>query len=470
MEAHLAPNQPIQVNKITSSCEICSGPHDSQYCMENPEQAFVDYASLRTDEAGDAKIAREVPSFDELEPQPNPLRNCPSLDVSLGEERGPEPPIKPNSPESFRMKVVDHLTIHTPPSPHATSFYPRDVYCYYHTYLDDPKKHYGFKPGLLGQSGSLGVDFSDLEVIENDFLGGLNLPMEPKELEKGIVVPILRLGRKAHLLGDKQIPSVGVFDEALRIAYRRWRRRQDYLRRRLDDQATASEECVTASGLEKGLEADSVEYLGVKRCLFCNVLSNVPVCGACVQQDCYRPLDMPLAMDTPVDSVAEFAYLGDAFFDNAVMEVRSESGTEIVVLNVTRRALDAYFPTIEPEAASLPLVGVGLSTSQPPPYTVEDGIGTHNPWKTVLGVTYLLEIYSSLLLLLFMDCNLLLPFCLNGCRNGQENVGDDDYERSVNWLGCSLAVIDLHVRLLPEPDSFTVSGYWQSTFDSVEHS
>nr|GEV21926.1 zinc finger, CCHC-type [Tanacetum cinerariifolium] len=53
-DAHLAPNQPIQVNKITSSCEICSGPHDTQYCMENPEQAFVDYASSRTDEAGGA--------------------------------------------------------------------------------------------------------------------------------------------------------------------------------------------------------------------------------------------------------------------------------------------------------------------------------------------------------------------------------------------------------------------------------
>ncbi|GKE11325.1 hypothetical protein Tco_1414876 [Tanacetum coccineum] len=52
MEAHLAPKQPIQVNKITSSCEICSGPHDTQYCMENPEQAFVEYASSRTDEAG----------------------------------------------------------------------------------------------------------------------------------------------------------------------------------------------------------------------------------------------------------------------------------------------------------------------------------------------------------------------------------------------------------------------------------
>ncbi|GKD28326.1 zinc finger, CCHC-type containing protein [Tanacetum coccineum] len=52
MEAHLAPKQPIQVNKITSLCEICSGPHDSQYCMENLKQAFVDYASSRTDEAG----------------------------------------------------------------------------------------------------------------------------------------------------------------------------------------------------------------------------------------------------------------------------------------------------------------------------------------------------------------------------------------------------------------------------------
>ncbi|GKA84224.1 MAK10-like protein [Tanacetum coccineum] len=51
-DAHLAPTQPTQVNKITTSCEICSGPHDSQYCMEDPEQAFVEYASSRTDEAG----------------------------------------------------------------------------------------------------------------------------------------------------------------------------------------------------------------------------------------------------------------------------------------------------------------------------------------------------------------------------------------------------------------------------------
>nr|GEV23389.1 putative reverse transcriptase domain-containing protein [Tanacetum cinerariifolium] len=51
MEAHLTHKQSLQVNKISSSCKIRSGPHDTQYCMENIKQPFVDYASLHTDEA-----------------------------------------------------------------------------------------------------------------------------------------------------------------------------------------------------------------------------------------------------------------------------------------------------------------------------------------------------------------------------------------------------------------------------------
>nr|GEU39744.1 MAK10-like protein [Tanacetum cinerariifolium] len=51
IEAHLAPNLPVQVKKIASSYEIFSGPRDTQYCMETPEQAFVDYASSHTDKA-----------------------------------------------------------------------------------------------------------------------------------------------------------------------------------------------------------------------------------------------------------------------------------------------------------------------------------------------------------------------------------------------------------------------------------
>ncbi|GKE50929.1 hypothetical protein Tco_1486085 [Tanacetum coccineum] len=50
MEAHLALTQPTQVNKITTSCEICSGPYATQYCMEDRKQAFVEYASSHTHE------------------------------------------------------------------------------------------------------------------------------------------------------------------------------------------------------------------------------------------------------------------------------------------------------------------------------------------------------------------------------------------------------------------------------------
>ncbi|GJY55105.1 hypothetical protein Tco_0446769 [Tanacetum coccineum] len=68
--------------------------------------------------------SREVPNFDEPEPQPQPLPNSPPLDVSLGKERDPKPP----SLDSFRMKEVDHLTIHTPPLPHVASFHHKNTY------------------------------------------------------------------------------------------------------------------------------------------------------------------------------------------------------------------------------------------------------------------------------------------------------------------------------------------------------
>ncbi|GJV22120.1 hypothetical protein Tco_1371140 [Tanacetum coccineum] len=64
MEAHLAPTQPTQVNKITTPCEICSGPHDTHCCMKNPEQAFVEYASSRSDEAGEGLFSEFMASQD----------------------------------------------------------------------------------------------------------------------------------------------------------------------------------------------------------------------------------------------------------------------------------------------------------------------------------------------------------------------------------------------------------------------
>ncbi|GJV81874.1 hypothetical protein Tco_1517744 [Tanacetum coccineum] len=137
--------------------------------------------------------SREIPSVDE--PEPRLLPNFSSLDVNLGDKRGIDPPIKPYSLDSFRMKEVYRLTIHTPPSSHVVPLHLKDMYCYDHPCVDDPKKYYGFKPSLLGYNGSLGVDFVNFEMIKDDwrleskevsFLReGLNLPVWPKELEKG---------------------------------------------------------------------------------------------------------------------------------------------------------------------------------------------------------------------------------------------------------------------------------------------
>ncbi|GJS27786.1 hypothetical protein Tco_0488406 [Tanacetum coccineum] len=91
--------QDVPMNKITSSCEICSGPHDTQYCMENLEQAFVDYASSRTDEAGSKCSVNAITICPK---QPNKSR-----DDKL-EEEGRE---EKNNPENI------NITLPLPPDP-----------------------------------------------------------------------------------------------------------------------------------------------------------------------------------------------------------------------------------------------------------------------------------------------------------------------------------------------------------------
>ncbi|GJV43134.1 hypothetical protein Tco_1427670 [Tanacetum coccineum] len=124
--------------------------------------------------------SKEVPIFDG--PEPQPLLNSPSLDVSLGDVIGPEPPIKPHSPDNSRMKVVrPNLTTQTHSlHPHVATF---------PSYRDDWGLEFNGKFIPLGEE--------------------LSLFDRPNEVE-----------RKAHLLEDKQIPSVGVFDKVFLI----WRR------------------------------------------------------------------------------------------------------------------------------------------------------------------------------------------------------------------------------------------------------
>ncbi|GKC80630.1 hypothetical protein Tco_1131404 [Tanacetum coccineum] len=145
--------------------------------------------------------SREVPSFDG--PKLQPLLNSPSLDVSLGDIIGPKPPIKPHSPDSSRMKVVDYLTTQIPPSPHMANSHPKGVYSYYNPGINDPKRHYGFKLGLLGKSVSLGVDISNWEMFDDDWgleskevspLGEeLSLFGRPNEVKRGRILEAHRL-------------------------------------------------------------------------------------------------------------------------------------------------------------------------------------------------------------------------------------------------------------------------------------
>ncbi|GJZ32889.1 hypothetical protein Tco_0578325 [Tanacetum coccineum] len=140
--------------------------------------------------------SREVLSFDG--PDPQPLLNSPSLDVSPGDVIGPKPPIKPHSSNSSRMKVVDYLTTQTPPSPHVANSHPKGVYSYYNPSINDPKRHYEFKLGLFGKSVSLGVDISNWEMFDDDcgleskevspLEEELSLFDRPNEVERGRIL------------------------------------------------------------------------------------------------------------------------------------------------------------------------------------------------------------------------------------------------------------------------------------------
>ncbi|GJT07240.1 hypothetical protein Tco_0841702 [Tanacetum coccineum] len=140
--------------------------------------------------------SKEVPTFEG--PESQPLLNSPSLDVSLGDVIGPEPPIKPHSPDSSRMKVVDYLTTQTSPSPHVANSHPKGMYSYYNPGINDPKRYYGFKPSLLGKSVSLGVDISNWEMFDDDWglvskvvspLGEeLSLFDRPNEVKRGRIL------------------------------------------------------------------------------------------------------------------------------------------------------------------------------------------------------------------------------------------------------------------------------------------
>jgi hypothetical protein len=152
--------------------------------VEPLKQTQLEDVGLNTYNDNLTLSSREFPSFDEPEPQPKPLPNLPSLDEDLGIEVGPDPPIKPYSPGSLRMKVVDSQ----PCREEATIGVENDLTYLHHPFETDHKKHYGFKPGLLGQDGF--PTRSLLKLIEDDpFLReNFNSPIDQSELGKVMMI------------------------------------------------------------------------------------------------------------------------------------------------------------------------------------------------------------------------------------------------------------------------------------------
>ncbi|GJU27660.1 MAK10-like protein [Tanacetum coccineum] len=113
MEAYIAQMQPTQVNKITSSCKICSGPHDTRYCMKNLEQAFVKYESSRTDEAGgdddDVMFVEIIKQDDDSHIEEPEVEGCPlnlKVPCNIGHVHIEQAYIDLNSPLNVMTRML----------------------------------------------------------------------------------------------------------------------------------------------------------------------------------------------------------------------------------------------------------------------------------------------------------------------------------------------------------------------------
>jgi hypothetical protein len=104
MKSYEAPKPSSQMNKITSSCKFCSGPHETHNCMELPKRAFKEFASSRADKTEDRwpTTNRGPRNFGEAyeawKDKPN-FRGYQTLSVSFND-----------SPHSHGPSIIHHRT------------------------------------------------------------------------------------------------------------------------------------------------------------------------------------------------------------------------------------------------------------------------------------------------------------------------------------------------------------------------
>nr|GEU30320.1 RNA-directed DNA polymerase, eukaryota, reverse transcriptase zinc-binding domain protein [Tanacetum cinerariifolium] len=242
-EAHLAPKQPIQVYKIISSREIYNGPYATQYCIENPEQACVDYASsvpTKREASGlvsnfmssqDARLSKFEADFKQ---QQNEMTN--KIDTvlkaitnrmagALPSDTVKNPKLNANlKPASQKKKSKMRRTTWKTSIPTLSS--PPDPPVSFITEKVSKLNSFFESLGLVPQSSDTEFvctkgddgDVMFIEIIKNNDDShkeepevGENAGVRELEVEYFDIFPTR--SSKAHLHEDKQIPSVEVFDK-----------------------------------------------------------------------------------------------------------------------------------------------------------------------------------------------------------------------------------------------------------------
>jgi hypothetical protein len=141
---------------------------------------FFDESKFEYEEEDEVKIKKMETGMDEEPLEHTIYENGKSSNLCHKTLLTSNPPIKPKDSGNLTLKVVDPK----PCREEADIGTDHDPTYLHDPFMSDHKKHYGFKPGLLGQDGFPTRSLSKL--IENDpFIGeNFNSPIEQSELGK----------------------------------------------------------------------------------------------------------------------------------------------------------------------------------------------------------------------------------------------------------------------------------------------
>lgn len=176
----LKPTLMHRVSMISQTKPITHKTSFQHSNFKTPTLHFFDESKFEYEDEDEVEIKKMGTGMDEEPLEHTIHENGKSSNLCHKNLLTSNPPIKPKDSGNIKIKVVDSK----PCVVEANIGVNHDLTYLHHPFMSDYKKHYGFKPGLLGQDGFQTRSLSML--IENDpFLGeNFNSPIDQSELGK----------------------------------------------------------------------------------------------------------------------------------------------------------------------------------------------------------------------------------------------------------------------------------------------